>query len=698
MVAYLLGEAKPLRIQPLSSYSNCYMEKSNNLSDISGIGEALISKLNKLGIKSIDDLIRYYPRRYDDLSNVSQIKSIKPGIVTIKAKVTSVNGHYLNRGLHITEALASDQSGSIRLTWFNQPYRQTSLKKQIEYYISGKYELRYKRLAIYNPVIEAVSSFPINTARIIPRYSLIKGLNSRDIRRAIAKISYKINQTPEILPPQIIDQFKLISLAEALYMIHFPKTLSDIKRAKRRLAFDELFMMLLASELNRQANNKISAIKIKFDQTLAQKFVNQLPFKLTDDQRKAVWQIYQDIAKPRPMNRLIEGDVGTGKTAVAAMAGLMVINDNKQAVFMAPTELLARQHFNTVKLMFKSIGLDSIVGLLIGAMKEGDKLKTITAIKSKQIQFIIGTHALIQERIKTPDLVLVIVDEQHRFGVNQRQALKLKANSQPHMLSLSATPIPRSLALTLFGELDISRLTSRPNVRRPVKTSLLSESMLDRQLTQITKELKAGRQMYIVCSNIDSHTKYSVNEIYLWAKSKFKNYKVAIVHGRLKAEDKTKVMQQFIDHEIDVLVATTVIEVGIDVPNASVMLIFDAESFGLAQLHQLRGRVGRGKYPGHAILVYSDNGPPNDRLKALELSNDGFKLAEMDLKLRGPGAIYGQLQHGLLDLRIAGLDDINLIKEAKRAAEYCISSNINLLQYSYLNREVNRLRKLTNLN
>lgn len=674
------------------------MNRDSELSQISGVGHNLITKYHHLGLKTINDLIYYFPRRYDDFSKVSKLKSIRPGQVTVAVKIQSVSGRYLKKGLHITEAVASDDTGSVRITWFNQPYRQTSLKKDTDYFISGKYELRYRRFAIYNPVVEAVSDFPINTARIVPRYPETKGLTSADIRRTLAKITDIIALTPETLPSEIVDQYNLVGLSSALIAIHFPQTTEAIEKARRRIGFEELFIMILASELNRQTYAKESAIAIDFDSDLAQRFVHQLAFELTDDQRKAVWQVYKDMAKTKPMNRLIEGDVGSGKTAVAAMAGLMVLNNNKQVLFMAPTELLARQHAETVNLMFRSIGLENQVGLLIGAMSEKQKHQVRQAIKGKKLNFIVGTHALIQEKVETPDLALVIIDEQHRFGVKQRQALKLKAHTQPHLLSLSATPIPRSLALTLFGELDISRLIEKPKARAPVKTTLVSETMLLRQLENIKTELAHGRQMFIVSSNIDSHPKYSVNEIYNWAKEHFDHYSVGLMHGRLKTDVKNQFMQEFALGKIDILVSTTVIEVGIDVPNATIMVIFDAESFGLAQLHQLRGRVGRGQYGGLTFLVYPDNDNPSDRLRALESSNDGFKLAELDLEIRGPGAIYGQLQHGALDLRMAGLDDSKLIKEAKEAAIFFVKSNLNLIKYPKLKLEVNSLQKLTNLN
>ena len=674
------------------------MTLDSDIREIRGVGDQIAVKFNYLGIRKVQDLIYYFPRRYDDFSNIQKVKDIKQGNVIIAVKIKSISGKYVRRGTHITDALATDGTGNVRLTWFNQPYRETSFNSDTEYFITGKLELRYRRLAIFNPTVEAVSDFPINTARIVPRYPLTKGIYSKDIRRALASTTSLISSLKDNLPEDISSKYKLISLAKSLISIHFPESPEDLERARRRLGFEELFTMILASELNKQAYKNLNSLPISFDEQLAKKFVSELPFNLTDDQRKAVWQTYQDMAKTKPMNRLVEGDVGSGKTAVAAMAALMVVNEDKQAVLMAPTELLARQHYETVNIMFKAIGLDSKVGLLIGAMTAKDKTDMHKKIKNKEIMFVIGTHALIQEKVETPDLALVIIDEQHRFGVNQRQALKLKANIQPHMLSLSATPIPRSLALTLFGELDISRLLEKPAKRSPIVTKLISESMLERKLPDLKKELSSGRQMFIVSSSIDSDPKYSVNEIYKWAEKEFANFKVGIIHGKLKADDKAAVMQEFIDNKINILVSTTVIEVGIDVPNATMMLIFDAESFGLAQLHQLRGRVGRGKHQGQTILIHPDNQNPSDRLKTLESSDDGFKLAELDLSIRGPGAIYGQLQHGILDLRIAGLDDTVLIKEAREAAKYFVETGIDMLKYPKLHQEVTNLQKLTNLN
>ena len=674
------------------------MNLTDDIREVHGVGDQLASKYRRLNIKTVDDLIHYYPRRYDDFSKISKIKSIKPGQVTLSVRFKSITGHYLRRGLHVTEAVASDDTGSIRITWFNQPYRLTSISKDQDYYIAGKYELKYRRLAVYNPSVELVSSFPINTARIVPRYPTTKGLKSLDIRRSLSHITEDINKIKEILPTDIIESNKLVSLSHALKSIHFPGSQKDLNDAKKRLGFDELFMMILASELNKMSYLKNTAFDIKFDEVIARTFVSKLPFKLTNDQRKAVWRIYTDMAKDQPMNRLIEGDVGSGKTAVAAMAALMVVNINKQVFFMAPTELLARQHAETVKLMFSAIGLEDRVGLLVGAMTEKEKRSVHQAIKSRQVLFVIGTHSLIQDKVEAPDLALVIIDEQHRFGVKQRQSLKLKAKLQPHMLSLSATPIPRSLALTLFGELNISRLIEKPINRQPIKTKIITETILTKQLGAIKNELDSGRQMFIVGSNIETDPKYSVNELANWANKEFGKYRVGLVHGKLKSEEKSKVMDDFASHKLDILVATTVIEVGIDVPNATIMLIFDADNFGLAQLHQLRGRVGRGEYQGQAYLVTNNNDKPSDRLKALELSNDGFRLAELDLDIRGPGAIYGDLQHGALDLRIAGLDDIELIKQARESVKYFIKNNISLLKYPKLKSQVETLQKMTNLN
>lgn len=669
---------------------------------LKGIGEAQAQKLAQLGVQTIGDLIEYYPRRYEDYSEVTSATQLKPGKVTIEAVIKQANGRYVRRGMHITEAVASDDQGSVRLVWFNQPYRAAALKAGQKYFISGQYELSHQRFAIMNPGVELASDFPINTARILAVYRETKGLTSRQIRGAISQLGIFIRELPETLPALIIQKEELVSRAEALLAIHAPVSAEHLEAARRRLGFEEVFALSLASLLNRRENQSEKALAIPFDEKLAREFVGHLPFQLTAAQRRTTWQVYQDLQKTQPMNRLVEGDVGSGKTVVATMAALMVLARDRQVALMAPTELLARQHAETVHGLLKPLNRESSALLLVGSMTAAQKSRARTAIKNGEAGFIIGTHALIQEKVDMHSLALVIVDEQHRFGVEQRKKLMAKAGHMPHVLSLSATPIPRSLALTLYGELDISVLDEKPAGRQIVATELVAPGDRKQLYAKLDTELQAGRQMFVVCPLITDSMAVeaaSVEKVYKEMRSRhFKHRRVGLLHGKLAPAAKQAVMEKFVRHELDILVATTVIEVGVDVPNASIMLIESPERFGLAQLHQLRGRVGRSSDQGYCYLLLSDSQSPGRRLRALESSHDGFKLAELDLHLRGPGAIYGISQHGQLDLRLAQLDDLHLTRAARSAAEEFIAKEENLLQYKQLAGVVTRLRTVTNLN
>lgn len=678
------------------------MTPNSPLTALKGVGEAQAGKFAVLGIRTIGDLLHNYPRRYEDYSQMTPVSKLMPGTVTIEAEIKQAVGRYVRRGMHITEAVASDDSGSVRLVWFNQPYRVAALKASQKYYISGQYELRRQRFTILNPSVEMTSDFPVNTARILAVYKETKGLTSRQIRLALREAVELLESMPETLPSWIIKDQKLVSRAEALKAIHLPETIKQLDEARRRLGFEEVFELTLASLLNKQENQSEHSVKIRFQEELAREFVKHLPFKLTDAQRKTVWQIYQDLQKDQPMNRMVEGDVGSGKTAVAAMAALMVLAEGMQVALMAPTELLARQHAETIHSLLDPLGRSDKVLLLVGSQTAAQKAKARQAISEGKAEFIIGTQALIQESVDMQKLALIIVDEQHRFGVDQRKTLMTKAGHMPHVLSLTATPIPRTLALTLFGELDISILDEKPRGRLPVITQIVSSNSKSRIYKKVDHLIETGKQVFVVCPLItdsDMLEANSVEKIYKQLSEKdFKHRRVGILHGKLKADAKQAVMQKFVDHKLDILVSTTVIEVGVDVPNASVMLIESPERFGLAQLHQLRGRVGRDDSQGYCYLLMADSKPPSPRIRALERLNDGFKLAELDLELRGPGAIYGTLQHGALDLRIAKLTDSKLIASARQSAQNFIAKNEELVNYSELASRVNRLRTVTNLN
>ena len=672
------------------------------ITDIKGVGPELAKKFATLGVRTVYDLVENFPRRYEDYSRVTTIHDMHPGPVTIEAVIKQAKGRYVRRGMHITEAIASDETDSVRLIWFNQPYRAAALKPGQKYYISGVYELSHNRFAIMSPSVELVSNFPVNTARIIPVYRETKGLTSTQIRKIVRETLPDIHTAAETLPSWLIAAEKLVDRATALKTMHFPVSNDMLEAARKRLGFEEVFALTLAALLNKKELLVDTSVAIPFDEKLAQLFTKHLPFTLTDAQKKVVWHIYQDMHKTQPMNRLIEGDVGSGKTVVATMAALMPIAEGFQVALMAPTELLARQHADTVFKLLEPLGMHDKVVLLTGGMSASEKQRAYEHIASGTAQFIIGTHALIQEKVDMHKLGLVIIDEQHRFGVEQRKTLMAKAGHMPHLLSLTATPIPRSLALTLYGELDISIIDVKPAGRQPIITKITSPNSRKQLYAEIDAELEAGRQMFVVCPLISESSSIeasSAEQVYEdFTTRDFKHRRVGLLHGKMKPQEKNDIMEQFSRHELDILVSTTVIEVGVDVPNASVMLIEAADRFGLAQIHQLRGRVGRGRHQGYCYLMMSDSSSPPKRLQALERSQDGFKLAELDLELRGPGAIYGTMQHGQLDLRIAKLTDTHLIAAARNAAMLFIEKGEDLVQYTELYERVRSLRAVTNLN
>lgn len=678
------------------------VKRDDVVTEIKGVGPTVASKLKVLGINTVQDLIENFPRRYDDYSHIQPIKRIQPGMVTIQATIKQATGRYVRRGMHITEAIAEDQTSAVRLVWFNQPYRASALKSGQQYFITGDFGMRYQRLSIQNPSVELVSDFPINTARIVPKYRETKGLTSQQIRKCLREVLPLITRLPESLPDWLIVQQHLVSRADAVQHMHFPDSNDQLAAAKRRLGFEEVFRLTLAALLNKQVAAHGAAPAVAFDENMAKAFVSSLPFKLTDDQRRTIWQICLDIQKTQPMNRLVEGDVGSGKTVVAGMAGAMVISQGLQVALMAPTELLARQHAETVHSLLKPLGLERQVGLLVGGLTMAQKASVHARIKSGEIKFIVGTHALIQDKVAMHNLGLVVVDEQHRFGVEQRIAIQAKTGRAVHVLNMTATPIPRSLALTLYGELDISIIATKPAGRKPIKTQTIPLASRHRLYEKIDAQIAEGRQIFVVCPLVSDSEVLAARSAEATHKELsqkyFKHRRVGLLHGKMKPAEKDAIMQQFVAGALDVLVSTTVIEVGVDVPNATVMVLENAERFGLAQIHQLRGRVGRSTHQGYCYLLLSDNQSPSARLRALASSSDGFKLAEYDLELRGPGAIYGTMQHGALDLRVAKLTDTKLIAHARAAAQAFLDKNENLLKYPELADHVAQLRAVTNLN
>lgn len=678
------------------------MNLYTSLQEIKGVGEKTAEQLKAAGLVSVNDLITFLPRRYEDFSKSSPISSLKPGKVTIKAKVQDLKTRRVRRGMHITEATLVDRSGKVAAIWFNQPYRADQLRKaKRELTISGEFGFQGQKYQITNASVEQYSNDEhVNAGRIVPVYPMISGLKSHTVRKILVELKPFIAMLPEILPPAIIKKEKLISRADALLWLHFPEDQKQITVARERLGFEELLSLVFAGQLNKRENTKLKGWSITFDQTHAKAFVAKLPFDLTNAQRRAVWQIAQDFEKEAPMNRLLQGDVGSGKTVVAGMAASLAAHRGFQSAIMAPTEILATQHAETLYKLLEPFGIN--VGLLTGSVKAAARKGLYESIESGDIQIIVGTHALIQDKVVFHKLGFVAIDEQHRFGVAQRQRLLEKSQIMPHLLSMTATPIPRSLALTVYGELDVSVLNELPKGRQVIQTKIISPNSRNTMYEKVETEISAGRQVYVVCPLIDHNPdseKRSVEAEYKkMQKTIFKHRRIGLLHGQLSGEEKQAIMQDFSDKKLDILVSTTVIEVGVDVPNATVMIIENADQFGLAQAHQLRGRVGRGVYQSYCFLVSSDSLKPTRRMRELESSQDGFYLAEVDLKLRGPGEIYGRAQHGALNLKIASLSDAVQISRAQQAAQLFMQSEDNLLNYKQLAMEIKKYQRLTTLN
>jgi ATP-dependent DNA helicase RecG len=676
------------------------MRLSAPLEDVKGVGAKTAEQFALAGLHTVGDLITFLPRRHEDFSEVVSIAEIGPGKRTIRARCEKISTRPVRRGLRLTTATLADNTGKLQAIWFNQPYRETQLKGHEEFFFSGEFEFNYNKYQLTNPNAEKVSEIPISTDRIVPVYPAIKGLKSQLVRKILVELRPLMTMLPETLPDTVVAAQKLLSYGDALLGMHFPKSGEDITAARERLGFEELFHLLLASQLNKQENAKLIGWHIPFDQSVVADFVKQLPFELTGAQRRAAWEIIQDFEREVPMNRLLQGDVGSGKTVVAGLAARQAAHAGFQSALMAPTEILASQHAETLAKLLEPFGVR--VGLLTGSVKGTARKTLYEQISNGAVDVVVGTHALIQQTVQFHKLGFVVIDEQHRFGVKQRQELLQKSERMPHLLAMTATPIPRSLALTVYGELDVSVLNELPKGRKPIATKIWSPNSRAQLYEKMDVELTAGRQAYVICSLIDENPDNEIKSVQAEHKrlqnSIFKHRRIGLLHGKLKSEEKDAVMQLFASGEIDILVSTTVVEVGVDVPNATVMMIENADRFGLSQLHQLRGRVGRSSHQSYCYLVMSDSSKPSQRLREIEKSNDGFYLAEVDLRLRGPGEIYGRSQHGALNLQIATLADTKLIARAQQSARVFAESGQDLLQYKQLAAQVQQYQRLTTLN
>lgn len=678
---------------------------TTSLKHIKGVGPKTAQALSAAGLETVADALDFLPRAYDDYSAAVNIADLQPGQVTVRARCESISTRIVRRGLRITTAVLADDSGKVKAVWFNQPYRESQLRSDAEFMFSGQFGMQYNSYQISNPSVELAKSGDKSKGKnapngIHPVYKSIKNLRPKTVQDLLKNLRPIMEFLPETLPEDIVQRQTLVSRADAVTFLHAPKTHQEIARGRERLAFEELFEMILAAQFNKQEQTKLTGWRIPFNQPVVKQFVEQLPFPLTNAQRRAAWQILQDLESEHPMNRLLQGDVGSGKTVVAGLVAAEVAQAGFQTAIMAPTEILAAQHTKTLDELLSPFGVS--VALLTGHVKGAARRQLLENLANGNINVVVGTHALIQEKVMYHKLGFAVIDEQHRFGVKQRQALLQKSAYMPHLLSMTATPIPRSLALTLYGELDISILDELPAGRQPIHTKIWSPASAPKLYETIQHELAQGRQAYVICPLIDDNPdndKKSVEaEYHKLAKTIFHHRRVGLLHGKLPPEEKAAVMQQFADGELDMLVSTTVVEVGVNVPNATIMLIENADHFGLSQLHQLRGRVGRGKHQSYCHLMMSSHDKPSQRLREIEKSQDGFYLAEVDLKLRGPGEIYGRAQHGALNLKIASLSDTLLIARAQTEAERFVKEGQDLLQYNHLARAVSRYQRLTILN
>lgn len=659
---------------------------------LKGVGEKTARLYNKLGIFTVDDLIRHYPRKYLDYSNTVFVKDAPPDTpVFIKATmITPVKESMIRKGLTLYKCNFSDGETVIRVTIFNNKYLAKALRTFDDYILYGKVEKTFTSASMSSPQIERADK-----AEVHPVYPTTEKLSVKAISNSVRNALALVGKIPETLSDDILKKYDLVSLDFATRQIHFPTDEKNIEPARHRLIFDELLTLQLGLLKLKEKDVKGNSCKIKKDFT--NEFYSLLPFTPTGAQKRAVADCIEDMQSDRMMNRLIQGDVGSGKTAVAGAVIYTVIKNGAQAALMAPTEILATQHFESFKKLFAST--DVRVALLTGSVKAGEKKEIKRVLCNGEIDLIVGTHALIQNDVEFENLGLVCTDEQHRFGVQQRANLAMKGDN-PHLMVMSATPIPRTLGLIIYGDLDISLLDELPPGRQEIRTDVVTSAYHKRIYKFIRDAVDRGEQAYIVCSLVDegesdliSAKEYADN----LAKNEFVGYSVGLLHGKMKPAEKDKVMQSFAEGETQILVSTTVVEVGVDVPNATVMLIENADRFGLSQLHQLRGRVGRGKNKSYCILV-SDNKSDSsrERLQVMKHTSNGFDIADYDLKSRGPGDFFGKRQHGLPDLKIADmLEDTETLRQCRECALKMLESDPRLDAYPELCERINNMFRKT---
>lgn len=652
---------------------------------IKGVGEKTAALFGKINVYTVDDLIRHYPRDYETYDAPVSIRETSPGNVqAVYGQITAIPNVKKVRNLSILNAILKDDNGdSIQLTFFNMPFLKKVLKPGGFYLFRGLVQQRGTHKFMEQPRMFTWDEYRQKSGRLLPRYALTKGLTNQTVQKSVAQALEYYPPEKEYLPQVILQKYPMLSHREAVYALHFPESREELLTARNRMVFEEFFSFLLVLRKNKELAAKTENHFPMYETADTVRFLEQLPFPLTKAQKKVWGELREDMGSPYAMNRLIQGDVGSGKTILAVLALLMCAANGYQGAMMAPTEVLAVQHFETISSYVKKYGIAFRPVLLTGSMTAKEKREAYAKIASGEANLIIGTHALIQEKVEYSSLALVVTDEQHRFGVRQRETLAAKG-SEPHVLVMSATPIPRTLAIILYGDLKVSVIDELPANRLPIKNCVVGTSYRPKAYEFIAKEVAAGRQAYVICPMVEEGESEDLENVVDYTEKLRAvlppSVQVAYLHGKMRPADKNRIMEEFAAKEIDVLVSTTVIEVGINVPNATVMMVENAERFGLAQLHQLRGRVGRGEFQSYCIFISTSEAKETmERLQILNHSNDGFHIASEDLKLRGPGDIFGIRQSGEFAFVLGDIyTDANILKEASDAVEQLLVSDPEL--------------------